>query len=361
MDSTPDHSRCDDSEYGVSEPLHPTLTAPVVWVRSVPRFVIFSRVLTARCQIQDSAIVTHPGNGSPSPDLRRHHSVQHGPSPRTSPARGVFDLSPTHRGATDAEHEICPRMDNPDLDRTPDPVQSDPSNGLASMTFWGGSIYDPPVPVGPLPTIGGIASLTNTEFLLWPQGVSARDSFTSYPNSVSEERIFPQNSGPLIQPSYSPNCAARPVSTTLEHSKSNHFHLSRSGSQGPPLIINSNYVRCEMSAQWRCLEFDFSQDSLAQYSTFMSVPHDSDSTFSPKVQMTVVPQRSYARTGDREKHKSISFMVNGRLGIPARDAIEKIYAGLDGRDDQVFVDKPSVMMLRLEVRSIADCEIFNDR
>ena len=76
--------------------------------------------------------------------------------------------------------------------------------------------------------------------------------------------------------------------------------------------------------------------------------------------MTMVPQRLYARTGDREKHKSIDFKVNARRGILARDAIEKIYVGLEGRDDQVFVDKPSVMMLRLEVRSIANCDIFDD-
>ncbi|KAF9643161.1 hypothetical protein BDM02DRAFT_3104782 [Thelephora ganbajun] len=64
--------------------------------------------------------------------------------------------------------------------------------------------------------------------------------------------------------------------------------------------------------------------------------------------MTVVPQRLYARTGDRKKHESIAFKVNGRLGIPIRDAIKKIYAGLEGRDDPVLVEQSSVIQLRLE-------------
>lgn len=64
--------------------------------------------------------------------------------------------------------------------------------------------------------------------------------------------------------------------------------------------------------------------------------------------MTVVPQRSYARKGDRERQESIIFKVNGRIGIRARDAIGRIYGGLEGRDDQVFVDKCSVLMLRIE-------------
>jgi len=74
--------------------------------------------------------------------------------------------------------------------------------------------------------------------------------------------------------------------------------------------------------------------------------------------MYLVPQRPYSKAGDRWKHKSIIFNVNGCLGIPARDAIGRIYAGLEGRDDQVLVDKRSVMMLRLEVCSVADCEVF---
>ena len=68
----------------------------------------------------------------------------------------------------------------------------------------------------------------------------------------------------------------------------------------------------------------------------------------------MVPQRPYARPGDREQRNSIIFKVNGHLGIPVLDAIGKIYAGLEGRDDRVFVNEPGVMTLRIEVRSIAD-------
>lgn len=73
--------------------------------------------------------------------------------------------------------------------------------------------------------------------------------------------------------------------------------------------------------------------------------------------MTIVPQRPYR---DNKNQESIVFRVNGRLGITAQDAIRKIYNGLDGRDDQVFVNKSSVFMLRLEVRSVDACEVFFD-
>ena len=77
--------------------------------------------------------------------------------------------------------------------------------------------------------------------------------------------------------------------------------------------------------------------------------------------MDEVPQRPYGRARDREKCKSIIFNVNGCLGIPALDAIGKMYAGLEGRDEQVFVGQSKVIMLRLEVRSIVDCEVLGDR
>ena len=101
---------------------------------------------------------------------------------------------------------------------------------------------------------------------------------------------------------------------------------------------------------------DTPQNSLIQHSTFEGGPHNSDLSSSSGRQMTVVPQRSYAKPGDREQGPII-FKVYDEFGIPARDAIERIYAGLEGRDDRVPVDK-TVMMLRLEVRSIADCEVL---
>jgi hypothetical protein len=74
--------------------------------------------------------------------------------------------------------------------------------------------------------------------------------------------------------------------------------------------------------------------------------------------MIEVPQRLYGRKGGREENNSIIFKVNGQLGIPAQDAIERVYAGLEGRDDLVVFGGPKVIMLRLEVCPIADCEGF---
>ena len=64
--------------------------------------------------------------------------------------------------------------------------------------------------------------------------------------------------------------------------------------------------------------------------------------------------------GGREKQRSIIFKVTGRLGIPVRDALGRNYVGLEGRDNQVFVDDVGVITLRLEVGSVADCEVFGD-
>lgn len=77
--------------------------------------------------------------------------------------------------------------------------------------------------------------------------------------------------------------------------------------------------------------------------------------------MIEVPQKPYGRGGDREKRKSINFKVNGRSGIPACDAVRRFYVGLEGRDDRVFIDEPNVLMLRLEVRSIISCQVFDNR
>ena len=79
---------------------------------------------------------------------------------------------------------------------------------------------------------------------------------------------------------------------------------------------------------------------------------------SPRIYITDVPQRPYARRGEHEQQESIIFKVSGRLGISVRDAIAKVYVGLEGRDDQVFVNKCNVLMLRLEVCSFANCAIF---
>lgn len=76
--------------------------------------------------------------------------------------------------------------------------------------------------------------------------------------------------------------------------------------------------------------------------------------------MTVIPQRSYPRKGDHKGQESIIFKVNGRSGISIENAIGRLYAGLEGRDDQVFVGKCSVLMLRLEVRPALIVRFFFD-
>lgn len=98
---------------------------------------------------------------------------------------------------------------------------------------------------------------------------------------------------------------------------------------------------------------------MAQHLTPGSNQSNGDSAFPPQMWMTVVPQRPYGRKSDNKKRESILFQVRGRSGITARDAIRKIYAGLEGRDDPVFVDKTSVLMLRLEVRSVVVFDVFS--
>lgn len=101
-----------------------------------------------------------------------------------------------------------------------------------------------------------------------------------------------------------------------------------------------------------------SQDSLTQHPAFGGDSYNREFPFSPERQMIEVPQRLYGRKGGREENNSIIFKVNGQLGILARNAIERVYAGLEGRDDLVVFGGPKVIMLRLEVCPIADCEVF---
>ena len=140
----------------------------------------------------------------------------------------------------------------------------------------------------------------------------------------------------------------------------NHIQLPGSVSQGTPLIVNPTYVRCEMSARWRYLMLDFSQNSLPQHSMPRGDPRSRDFASSPGMRVTaaLVPQRPYGRSAEGEIRDSIIFKVHDNLGINARDAIGRIYGGLERRDDRVLVGKPNVMMLRLEVRSVADCDVF---
>ena len=347
---SPDHRDDDGSEHIGPGSFHSTLADFVTRVRFVPRSMFPCCVLTSHHRIQDGAPVPDRSHSS---GLQRHHSVPYSHSPRRGSARDVFHLSYTHRGATNVQqssHEWGPQ----DLVHTPEPAQRDPSHDFVAFMSSNNSVSNPP-PTDTLPPhIYGFSPPTGTEFSSWFQSVYPHGFFRSRPDIVSGEAIFPQNSGPSIHPSYSPYFTGRVVST-VEQLRSKHIQSSRSRSQGPPLIANQDYVRYWMLARWRCLILDISQNSLIQHSTSES-GHDSDFSSSPGRQMPMfmVPQRQYAKMGDHEQ-ESIVFKVNDRLGIPARDAIGKIYAGLEGRDNRVSVDK-SVMMLRVEVRPIAVCE-----
>lgn len=207
--------------------------------------------MTAHYQIQDSAFVAHCADGSRSADLPQYYPAPYGPSPR-SPERDIFHSSPIHRGATDVGHEWRPFVDSPDLVRTQGRAQRNiPHVLLASVSPWNNGICDPPASDSSLPSFGGLTPPADTEFSLWPQGVYAYEFFTSHPNLVSGGTIFPQDGAPLIQLPYPPYCAAYPI-PTVEHTQSNQPPLS-SGSRGPPLIVNQDYVRCETLARWGCL------------------------------------------------------------------------------------------------------------
>jgi len=71
-----------------------------------------------------------------------------------------------------------------------------------------------------------------------------------------------------------------------------------------------------------------------------------------------IPQRKYNRQRtdplrEAELREVIPFSVNGVCGLPLADALKKQHAGLDGRDDKMFVDFMSSISIRLEVRSSA--------
>ena len=294
------------------------------------------------------------------PPQRQHQSMPYdGSSPGTGTARDIFHSFPIHRGATNVEDESFPLVDSPGPVHTQGPVQRNHSpDHFAFLSSWNNRIYDPPVADSSLLDVGGFTlPINGIEFPSWPQGVYTHDPPTPYPD-VNGEMLFSQDGRTLIQPSFPQHYAARPVST-VEHAMSNRAQLLRSGSQGPPLIVEGqSYVRREMPVR-RHSTFD-SQDSSTQHSTFGSGLPDSDTSFSPEMRMAMVPQRPYAMTGGREKQRSIIFKVTGRLGIPVRDALRRNYAGLEGRDNLVFVDEAGVITLRLEAGSVADCEVVGD-
>jgi hypothetical protein len=68
-----------------------------------------------------------------------------------------------------------------------------------------------------------------------------------------------------------------------------------------------------------------------------------------------IPQREYERQRtdplrEEDLQEMIRFSVKGRCGYPLEDALKKRYAGLDRRDDKMFVDCKSSISIRAEVR-----------
>jgi hypothetical protein len=77
-----------------------------------------------------------------------------------------------------------------------------------------------------------------------------------------------------------------------------------------------------------------------------------------------IPQRKYERQRSdpldpQELEELIRFSVNGRCGYPLEDALKKQYTGLDGKDDEMFVDCKSSIALRLEVRTATSARSYN--
>jgi len=67
-----------------------------------------------------------------------------------------------------------------------------------------------------------------------------------------------------------------------------------------------------------------------------------------------IPQREYERPRTdplslAELQEMITFGVEGGCGYPLKDALNKQYTGLSGRDDKMFVDCKSSISVRLEV------------
>lgn len=241
-DSTPDHNGY-DSEPLEQESLHPILTASVAWVRCS---VVFPRLaLISHYRIQDSALVTRPADVSRSPGFGQHHPAPYDTSPGRGLVGDTFHLSLAHRGTSHMEREWYPQADSPDLVRTQGFVQRETPHGHSA---WNNAAYvygRPAVDKSPA-SLGEFTSPTDDGPSPWSQSVNTRQPFTYGPNFVSGGGTFPQDAGSRVQLPYSPYYAARSA-PAIEPSQSNQPQLS-SGSRGPSLISNPNYVSSEISA-----------------------------------------------------------------------------------------------------------------
>lgn len=77
-----------------------------------------------------------------------------------------------------------------------------------------------------------------------------------------------------------------------------------------------------------------------------------------------IPQRVYERQRtdplrEEDLQEMIRFSVKGRCGYPLEDALKKRYAGLDRRDDKMFVDCKSSISIRVEVCPITLVRLYD--
>jgi len=83
------------------------------------------------------------------------------------------------------------------------------------------------------------------------------------------------------------------------------------------------------------------------------IPPPQATTFPPP-NWHKIPQNAYDQ-GQKQWYftplESVSFSINGRLGVNMGDARRKRFEGLDGRDDIVLQDASSTISCRLSVRS----------
>ena len=75
-----------------------------------------------------------------------------------------------------------------------------------------------------------------------------------------------------------------------------------------------------------------------------------------------IPQRRYNcpkndPISESERGALITFSVNGKCGFSVKSALEKRYAGLDGRDDHMFVGFRLAVSIRFEVRRSWTCDL----
>jgi hypothetical protein len=84
------------------------------------------------------------------------------------------------------------------------------------------------------------------------------------------------------------------------------------------------------------------------------LPSRTSKHYAQPIQGKILLQRPYTYRGRSNQAgpegESIRFSVFGQPGFMLKDAREKNYRGLDGRDDAMFINAGSCVSIRLEVR-----------